>query len=172
MDGYYVINEDNGNDDRNVSVRFEIVAQVNAAKSNAAARPVYDNVPIAFIRVKDDETHSKIPQLVTDDIKRRFPREWAAFDAENRVVEGTPLKMWPAITPAKLLEFTASGILTVEQLSDAPDNQIGSEADVWRQRAREWLNPHAEIEALRAQLAAVQAQQERRGPGRPRKEDA
>lgn len=170
MDGYFVINEDNGDSDRNVSVRFELHAVLHSAKSHAAGKPVYVDTPIAFIRVKDDETHSKVPHLVTDEIKRRFPREWAAFEAENTIVEGSPLRMWPVITPAKLKEFTGSGILTVEQLADATDAQIGPEADVWRERARQWLNPHAEIEALRAQIAELQGQP-RRGPGRPRKQE-
>lgn len=177
MDGYYVINEDQGQNESNVSARFELHPQLHPAKSHAADKPVYVDVPIVFIRVRDDETQSKIAHIVTEEHKRRFPKQWAEFEAENRVPEtGTHLRMWPAITPAKLKEFTAAGIVTVEQLAAASDREIGSEADTWRERARSWLNPNAEIEALRAQLAASQAQVaalgERRGPGRPRKEEA
>lgn len=171
MDGYFIINEDNTADERNVSVRFELHAVLHSAKSHLAGKPVYEDTPLAFIRVRDDETGSKIPHIVTDDIKRRFPKEWAKFEAENTIVEGSPLRMWPAITPAKLKEFTASGIVTVEQLADATDAQIGPEPKVWRERARQWLNPQAEIEALRAQVTALQNQSEKRGPGRPRREN-
>lgn len=170
MDDIFVINEDNGNDDRNVSASFDIVPMVHSARSKAAGRAVYTDTPMVFIRVRDDETGSKIPQLVTEEIKQRFPREWAAFEASHQVVDGMPLRMWPPITPSKLMEFTAAGILSVEQLAEASDVKIGPEAEEWRARAKQWLAPQSEIEDLRSQLAAAQA--ERRGPGRPRKEEA
>lgn len=173
MDGYYVINEEHGDDERNVSARFEMHPRLHPAMSQQAGKPVYVDTPIVYIRVRDDETNARIAHLVTDEHKRRFPRQWAEFETAHREPEvGTPLRMWPPITPAKLKEFQASGLLTVEQLAEAGDSAIGPEADVWRERARNWLNPNAEIEALRARVAELEAEPARRGPGRPRREEA
>lgn len=168
-DGYFIINEDQGNDENNVTARFELHATLHPAKSHAAGRPVYVDTPIVYIRVKDDETNSRIPHIVTDEHKQRFPKEWKAFEASIADVEiGSPLRMWPPITPAKLKEFQGAGILTVEQLSEASDKQIGAEADVWRRRAREWLNPNEELDKLRAELAALKG---KRGNNRKDEDD-
>lgn len=83
----------------------------------------------------------------------RFPRDWldrieAGYAAwkkgEELPLDGTPLKLWPAIisSPAMLQNCIASNILTVEHLAGASDeaiNSIGMGGRALRETAIRWL---------------------------------
>jgi len=132
---------------------------------------------------------------VNDQIKERFPVQYAAFKAkrEETHIDGTPLKNWPMIPAIRIAEFNALNIFSVEQLSGVADSNINRLADgrVWREKAIAWLasaKDHGaaakyaaenarlqeEIDELKRQFAelAESSKEERRGPGRPRKDAA
>lgn len=132
---------------------------------------------------------------VTEELKVRFAVQYDAWKTKriDQHIDGTPLRNWPMISPIRIAEFNAVGIFSVENLADVSDGNIHklSEGRVWREKAIAWLKSAkdngaaakyaAENERLRDQigelskkidgLIAAQAD-EKRGPGRPRKEAA
>lgn len=128
-------------------------------------------------------------------IKQRFAVEYEAWKAgkEARHIQGTPLKNWPMISAIRIAEFEAVGIFSVENLSDVSDANVVRLADgrVWREKAIAWLASakdnavsvqyaaenerlKADMDEMRKQIADLSAMvtEEKRGPGRPRKEAA
>ena len=112
---------------------------------------------------------------------------------------GTPINQWPRLTPAQAEELRALKFYTVENIAHASDQNIqkvgmlaGMSPYAFREHAQRFLSVAAgdaseakaenrakELEeknaALEARLAALEASlvaqpEEKRGPGRPRKE--
>lgn len=107
--------------------------------------------------------------------------------------DGTPVMTWQAATAEQRTRLRALGIPTVEDLAAVPDGslgQIGLDGRNLRDLAKGWMNEakdkgvnarliadqatqiedlKALNESLRQRVAALEAAQERRGPGRPRK---
>lgn len=132
---------------------------------------------------------------VTDDIKQRFAVQYDVWKTKRieQHIEGTPLKNWPLIPPLRIAEFNAVNIFSVENLADISDTNISKLVDgrIWREKAQAWLQSAkdngaaakyaAENERLRGDMAEMQKQidslvaaqnEEKRGPGRPRKDAA
>jgi hypothetical protein len=113
--------------------------------------------------------------------------------------EGTPVKTWQLTTREQTNRLIAIGLRVVEDLAAVPDSglgDIGLDGRYLRDLARNWIqegkdkgvtaralaNANGEIErlkqineALAARLEKLEAAQEepvRRGPGRPRKDEA
>jgi len=129
---------------------------------------------------------------VTDEIRARFPAQYAAFKAKRQDthIDGTPLKNWPMIPALRIAEFNALNIFSVEQLAGVADSNINRLADgrVWREKAIAWLASakdhgaaakyaaenarlNERVDELTKQMAELLASApEKRGPGRPRKE--
>lgn len=132
---------------------------------------------------------------VTEELKVRFAIQYEAWK-QKRIdlhIEGTPLKNWPMIPAIRIAEFNAVGIFSVENLSVVADSNLGRLVDgrVWREKAIAWLASAkdngaaakyaAENERLRNDMTEMQKKiddltalvnEEKRGPGRPRKEAA
>lgn len=110
-------------------------------------------------------------------------------------LEGTPLGVWPGINEAQANAFRAVGVKTIEGIAELPDNLIGKVAlpgvrEIKKQAglflaardastaATRQAEQEDRIRGLEEQLAAAmelleeQEQSKKRGPGRPRKEDA
>lgn len=129
---------------------------------------------------------------------QRFPRQWQAFqNQQEQAPDGTPVEQWPPLNKAQVREFKSARILTVEQLAAIPDSAFHSfpimDLRKFRDMAKKWLENaqggaavtsleaennrlRDDIEALKAQFAELAAKQgnepnEKRGPGRPRKEE-
>lgn len=117
-------------------------------------RPKYEDREFVTIRHPGDRSYSH-KQQVDNAVKDRFRRAYEAWKAnEAEPEEGTPISMWPVLTPAQVLNFKASGIRTIEDLATMPDSQIhhlGHAAGSYRQQALAW------IESARKNGAAVQA---------------
>lgn len=130
---------------------------------------------------------------VTEEIKRRFATQYDAWKARRveQHIEGTPLKNWPMIPAIRIAEFNSLNIFSVEHLAAVSDTNIHKLADgrTWRAKAQAWLDSakdngaaakyaadnerlKEEIAELRKQVAELAENQEKRGPGRPRKEAA
>jgi len=149
-----------------------------------------------FVRIMTpgDKTNV-IETFVNDDHKRRFSRQWLAYQMRNStetaMLIGTPLSRWKNerdgdLSDVQLAELQILKFQTVEQVATATDAQlqkIGMGAAGLRERARAYLTgknnaeaqqkidaQQAEIDELKKQMQALLG--ERRGPGRPKKEEA
>ncbi len=150
----------------------------------------------AFVRIMTpgDKTNV-IETFANDDHKMRFPRQWLAYQMkgsdETAMLIGVPLSRWRQENPGDLSEIQQAELQilkfqTVEQVATATDAQlqrIGMGAAGLRERARAYLTgknnaeaeskisaQQAEIDELKKQMQALLG--ERRGPGRPKKEEA
>lgn len=108
-------------------------------------------------------------------------------------LSGTPLETWPRLDVAMIASLRASGIFSLEALSEVPDSSLdvlGMNGRVLREQAKAMIEQAkgnapierltAENDTLKQRLAALEAQFEKlsegveepvqtRGPGRPRK---
>lgn len=111
-------------------------------------------------------------------------------------LQGTPLDQWPMMDMQTTATFKAMKLYTVEQIRDMGDTvkqHFGMGASDWQAKARNWLAAAADgaiVGKLTAELAQrdtriaelerqmvelgnrLTTQEERRGPGRPRKDEA
>jgi hypothetical protein len=108
--------------------------------------------------------------------KGRLPQRWyEAYEAaylawkagEEIPPEGTAIKTWPVLSPQAAKDIIAAGFLTVEDLANAPDNQIntiGTGAMMYKQKAKTWLEQAAgpgkiieRMNAMEVEMAALKA---------------
>lgn len=169
----------------------------NPAESAKAGRPIFDEVECVRIFVAGDPGN-QICSPVTEHYKERFAdayAKWKADRAHAEHVSGTPLRQWPLLTPARVKEFEALAIFNVEGLAAVAESNLQKHHGLreWRDKAKAWLEnakdsafavQMAEENArlkddladLRKQIAEMSAQissdNERRGPGRPRRDAA
>jgi len=107
----------------------------------------------------------------------RFPDEWiAAIEASYEAWKkgqavpetGTPIKLWPVLSPSQRERLLALHVTTVEALAEAPDGLLeafGMGGQTLRQRARDFLKLRndpaaktaAELEKLRKENESLQA---------------
>jgi len=160
--------------------------------SEQEGRPIYEARPFIRIFVPGDKTKTvdrpvqlkQVGDMPSD--PQRFPAQWAAFQQGQKAVEvGTPLSEWPQMNTSQVRELNSANIYTVEQLAAVPDGALdglGHGGRSVRDAAIRYLQAakdnsyltkqSAEIDDLRAQIAALTEQNEtKRGPGRPRKEE-
>jgi len=153
----------------------------------------YKGRPFVRIMTPGDKTNV-IETFANDDHKMRFPRQWLAFQMkgsdEVAMLIGVPLSRWRQERPDDLSEVQQAELQilkfqTVEQVATSTDAQlqrIGMGAAGLRERARAYLTgknnseaeskisaQQAEIDELKKQMQAFLG--ERRGPGRPKKEE-
>lgn len=147
-----------------------------------------------YIRIISATDKFNVPHRpVEPEDKVRFSRQYEAWKKgiSEAPKSGQPLKTWPGITPAEVNILAQAGIHTVEALAGASDEQVGEDGPylVLRDSARRFLDVagnitklnqlDAEKRALEARVAELEerltnpeAEPVRRGPGRPRKNDA
>ena len=138
-------------------VIFETRALPDRAATEKAGIMQYKNVNFALVYpagTKDcveklaDEWLLQIRKQALDNL---YPSDWVAhfelryaeWKKGNEMPEnGTPLKMWPAITPADIAVLHAAKIHTVEDLAVLPESgfgSIGMNARTLREKAQAWL---------------------------------
>lgn len=119
----------------------------------------YCGKDVAFVSITrpgSRDTHERnaeewLLQLESDARNGRIPTAWlegyrALYTAWKKGEElpptGTPIKTWPAISPAQQKTIIAAGVLTIEDLAALPDpelGRLGTGATSLKLRAREWL---------------------------------
>jgi hypothetical protein len=151
----------------------------------------YKGKPFIRIIVPGDKTNI-VEQMVRDDHKERFPRQWLYFqmkqNEQDGSLPGTPLRAWAEADPefinaGRLEELQILKFQTVEQVATASDSQlqrIGMGGSGLREKARLFLTQKnkadgsAELEKTRQELDELKAQMAEliaaRKPGRPKKE--
>lgn len=93
-------------------------------KSKQEGRPIFEDQEFVKILIPGDRNSSPV-QPVTDEVKARWPTEYAAFTAkQDAPLEGTPLSAWPPIKRGQVEEFRFYNVLTVEHLAAVNDAQI------------------------------------------------
>lgn len=180
-----------------VEFRSEDVHQ--AAASAKEGRPIYKQE--VFVRIYTPGDKTKVvdrrarlePMGDIPSDPQRWPQQWRAFqNGEQASFDGMPLKEWPKVNASQVRDLAGMNIHTVEQLAAVSDhalNGLGHGGRALRDSAKLWLDAANDsgaisramkdrddrIEALEAQIAALQSapvNSERRGPGRPRKDDS
>jgi len=184
----------NGGQQSKLIVTFFLDGLQNVEKSEAAGRPIFDEVEWVEIRIPGDK----------DEIRRRpvryrdrleFAAAYAAFKNQNeQPVSGTPIDELPFLTKAQKLEFKAVGLKTAENLRDMSDANAARFMGInsVRQRVKDFLDAAAgnaplekmrselekrdtEIEFLRQQVAGIAGRMDAAPPkrrGRPPKVQA
>ena len=109
---------------RNITPRFFKESVLNEARSREAGRQLYDEVERVQFLIGGDKYHQPV-RRVTNEIKARFPDEYAAFKRGEEVcVSGTPVDTWPPLNRTQVLNLKQLNILSVEQLAEASDATI------------------------------------------------
>lgn len=178
-------NDSRYKDDDKLVAFFHIESVQNKYKSTEAGRPIFDDV--THITIITPGSRDTFIGKATDEYKRRFPRQWAQFEAKERVEEsGTPLSAVSWLTRSQIAEFNAVEIRTVEQLVNVPDGlgqkfmgikQIQSRAKSFLDAAAgvaveeklktELAKRDEEIETLKAQVADLVDRQKAKTPAAP-----
>lgn len=142
----------------------------NPAKTEAEGRPIFDEFEFCRILIAGDVHNAHVEPVSPATIKR-FPIEYAEWKAGNdrrAHVSGTPLKQWPLMNPAKIAEFEALNIYSVEALAGLADVHLQHSFDLrdWRAKAQAYLEASkdgsvvaryaSENEKLRARVAQLE----------------
>lgn len=166
--------------DRPPYVRWEIRAVEDRTASLAAGAYVAKDVDYAIImRPGSKDTVEKEARVWLNEIKAKarenmIPATWpAAFEAsykmwkegEEMPPNGTPIKTWPPLSPAQSQMIIRAGILTVEDLANLPDSElgiIGIGGLGLKQKAQSWLQSKnslaEENAALKVRTAELEGQ--------------
>jgi hypothetical protein len=182
-----------------MAVGFGYQPERDDRASEKSGYPVYKDV-VFFKCVTPGDTKSVHFQPAKDSDKQRFPRAWAAFqERDSKPTQGLPIEAWPQITRAQAMTLRAMHIHTVESLAEVHDGNVGvmgQQGLELRAKARafvaqakdtaassafaaenerlnsELAESRRQIAALATRLENIERGEPRRGPGRPRKEEA
>lgn len=104
---------------------FHYEQREDQAASDEAGHPVYTDVPYVKIITPGNDKEI-INRRVKDDDKKRWPKQWAAFQANKKIeYDGTPIEQWPQVSAAQAATLKAMNVFTVEQLAEIADQNVG-----------------------------------------------
>jgi hypothetical protein len=129
--------------DHQLNVQFYKHAELNNFKSREAGRKIFDEK--IYIRILIPANRLNVIECeVTDEHKRRFAKQYAAFmQRGEQLLSGTPLDQLRGLSQSHILELRALKIETVEQLAGMPDTTVqllGTGGQTLKQRARTFLD--------------------------------
>lgn len=175
--------------DAQLLIKFFIHPELSKFKSSESGAPVYDDVEM--IEVFQPGEKESVKQLVTDFHRRRFHKQYEAFrDGKEQSATGTPLDLLFPSEPGMILTLKSFHIFTIQQLAALNDTaitnlpmggrQLVERAKTYLATARTGADLH-QMESMQKQIAELQAAliaknetpetPQRRGPGRPPKEN-
>lgn len=130
--GRIVAGSIDGADDQ-LNVRFTTEAVFNKLLTfRAGGVPKYSDMDFITISTPGDNklvVHSP----VTDYHQWRFPVEYANFKkGQSDILTGTPISLWPLMTPSQIREFENAGIRTIEQVANLSDAHATKFAGFYR----------------------------------------
>ncbi len=184
-------------DDSKVIAEFRMHPVVDGIASKEAGRTIKRDVPYIKIIQPGEAGKSTYDQPATDAEVQRFPRQWAAFQAgQKQEVVGSRLDLLFPESPAIVENLRSVGVFTIEQLATLPDTglqNVGMGARQWQEKARAYIaqsDKGKDFHGLSDRLdklelknkeltdrnnaleAALAEATVKRGPGRPRNEQA
>lgn len=122
-------------------VEFFLESREHPGKSAEAGRPVH--IDVEMVKIINPGSRDEFVSKVTEEVAAQYPEEYRRWKETRRnTVEGTPLEMWPVMTPALVADLKYQKILTVEQLatcSDTAIQKLGHGFLDLRQKARAFL---------------------------------
>lgn len=126
-----------GGGDARLWVKFEKKSRRNAFRSEQEGRPIYE--PIDYVRIQQPGERDQLVRPVREEDKLRFPRQWAAYQADSeQVPDGTPIQLLFPNEPHIVELLHDLKILTVEQLAKLTEhgiNRLGMDGRKYVQRA-------------------------------------
>lgn len=166
------------NNDALVVPFFKNVANQDDIASKKAGRPIFKDMEVVEIRIAGDRNfspifpaHSMWKRINGEEITyaQRFSAAYERFAAgREQVAEGTPLSELPFLTEAKRAELRALKVYTAEALAALDGKNLtnlGGQGREMKNQAIAYLDKSggtagatalaAEVEALRAELAAI-----------------
>jgi len=164
------------NKERPSYVRFERRAVESPKLSAEAGHYVAVDIDYALITSpgSKDVFHTKVSswwvQLQQDVQNQRIPQEWVDLykkhynawkNGQEMPLNGTPIRGWGVISPAKQETLIAMSIMTVEDLAVINDDgmkRIGMGAVELKTKAKAWLSQLQDKGPLTQEIAAVTAE--------------
>ncbi|MDZ7906523.1 MAG: hypothetical protein U5N55_12685 [Cypionkella sp.] len=157
---------------------FYTIAKQDFAASKEAGRPIYKDVEVVEVRIAGDRNYTLVAPahsmwLRVDGEERtyadRWPDAYARFKAgAAQIATGTPLSELPFLSEAKRAELRGVKVYTAEALASLDGKNLTALGTTGRQmknQAQAYLDAAgstagtvalaAEVEALRAELAAL-----------------
>lgn len=122
----------------------------------------YTNVEMAEIITPGDPKAMPV-RKVTDGLRAKYRDYYEHWKRTQTMAPvGTPLEMWPEMTPAMVHQLKAANIFTVEQLAAIADANLGSIpfGKTIRNKAQAWLAVKEKSDAVGAAAAQTQAMQD------------
>lgn len=130
-------------DDSKVWAEFRMVPTLDGVATKEHGRPIKKDVAHVKIIQPGESRLSVYDQPATDEDVQRFPRQWAAFQAnKDQSVVGTPLSVLFPQSPATCENLMRAGVRTVEMLAEANDNalqELGMGARSFQDKAKTYL---------------------------------
>lgn len=178
------------NNDALVVPFFKTVAQQDMTASKKAGRPIFKDVEVVEVRIAGDRNfapvfpaHAMWRRVNGEEVTyaQRFADAYERFAAgKEQVADGTPLSELPFLTEAKRAELRALKVYTAEALAALDGKNLtnlGGQGREMKNQAIAYLEKStgtagatalaAEVEALRAELAAVRAGEVEPAPVEP-----
>lgn len=107
--------------DAKLLVHFDMRPHMDKLKTKEEGRPIFVPREYVTIHVPGDK-NNVVCRPVSDLDRRRFPRQYAAFKAnESQDISGTPLETVPWITREQVEELKYFKVRTLEHLAAIPD---------------------------------------------------
>lgn len=166
-------------EERPAYVRFERVAVEDKRASLEAGRSVSKDVDYALItppyskdlvRMRTDRWLTTLEyELKNNRVPQKWVEQWkAAYEAwkngQELPLNGTAIKEWSAISPAKIKNLIGLGIYTVEDLAICNDqglSRIGMGARELKQKAVNWLSAAKDHGPLTLKVTQLEVECER-----------
>lgn len=177
--------------DAQLLVKFFVHPELSKFKSDKEGLPVYDDVEM--VEVFQPGEKESVKQLATEFHRRRFPKQYENFKkGAEQTNGGTPLDHLFPSEPGLILTLKSFNIYSIQQLAALNDTGISNLPMGGRQlveRAKNYLSTAQtgaslhQMEMMQKQIAELQAAlaakneeapetPQRRGPGRPPKENS
>lgn len=120
-------------------------------RSEQEGRPIYDDEDWVRIKIAGQDK-DVVERKATNIDKERFAEAWAKYERGlEQAKSGTPLEMWPRMTPGMVATLKAINIMSVEDmatLSDAGVQRVGIDGYKLRGEAQAFLNSAAQVSAV------------------------
>lgn len=144
--------------DHKLHVRFFMKPRLNADKSAAANRPIYEDAVYVEIMMPGEKNNIVMRPAWEQDFQR-FAKHYEQFKAGvTEQLVGTPIKLAPFLSEAQVEELAWFKIKTIEQLAELNDGINFMGANDLRQKARRYLEGQTSNQALIEKINELTAQ--------------